>query len=233
MNKVVIVDTRLFMAVVGPSGIGKTELIFQMVDGKTFQPRFEKVYYFYREYQDSYDLYRNRLNIEFVPVVDFDFIETLRDSLLIFDDSCAEIYQEQRFANLVTAAWHRNSGVIYVKQKLYHQSKFSKTIDLNATHIILFKSSRDLQQIRVLGSQLGCQQKFLEYVYNKATEKQYGHLLIDLDPKTSDVLRFSSSVVPPAVSIFYLPSAKAVVTPITNGREARAYANSFAVSVPS
>ena len=63
MNKVVIVDTRLFMAVVGPSGIGKTELIFQMVDGKTFQPRFEKVYYFYREYQASYDVYRNRLNI--------------------------------------------------------------------------------------------------------------------------------------------------------------------------
>ncbi len=72
MNKVVLVDSRLFMAVVGPSGSGKTELIFRMLTGATFQPRFKTIFYFYQEYQEAYEKHRAKLNINFVPVVDFD-----------------------------------------------------------------------------------------------------------------------------------------------------------------
>ena len=46
MNKVVLTHDRLFMSVVGPSGCGQTELIFNMLKGHTFYPRFQKIYYF-------------------------------------------------------------------------------------------------------------------------------------------------------------------------------------------
>ena len=59
-------------------------------------------------------------------------------------------------------------------------------------------------------------------------KKKFGHLLIDLDPKTSDVLRYCSNIVPPGPSIFYLPSAKAVITNLSDERERSLYAGAAA-----
>ena len=89
--------------------------------------------------------------------------------------------------------------------------------------IILFKSPRDVQQIGLIGRQLNNTQ-FLKESYELATKQPFGHLLIDLDPKTSDVLRYCSNIVPPGPSIFYLPSAKAVITNLTNETERTMYA---------
>lgn len=223
MNKVIFTNPRLFMAVVGPSGGGKTQLVFRMLLEGTFYPRFEKVYYFFNEYQPLFDKIQPRLNIEFVPCVDFDLIEKLEHCLLVFDDSCEDIYTEKRFVKVATSGRHRGISVIYIKHNLFFQSKFSKTIDLNNTHIIIFKSPRDIQQIRVLGRQLNDKGNFLETCYVKATEKPFGHLLVDLDPRTSDCLRYCSNTVGPGPSIFYLPSSKATETEISNVRERIGY----------
>ena len=37
---------------------------------------------------------------------------------------------------------------------MFQQSPWSRTIDLNTSHIILFKSPREVQQIDLLGRQL-------------------------------------------------------------------------------
>ena len=52
-----------------------------------------------------------------------------------------------------------------------------------------------------------------------ATKEPFGHLHIDLDPKTSDCLRYCSNITEPGPSIFYLPSDKAETTPLNNERE--------------
>ena len=119
---------------------------------------------------------------------------------------------------------HRNISVIYVKHNLFQQSRFSRTIDLSTTHIILFKSP---QQITFIGGQLNKSQ-FLKESYELATKEPFGHLLIDLDPKTSDVLRYFSNIVPPGPSMFYLPSAKAVITNLSDERERSLYAGAAA-----
>ena len=198
-----------------------------MLVGNSFYPKFKKIYFFYKEYQQLYTQMLSELNIQFVPCVDFDMIEKLSDCLLIFYDSCEEIYDEKRFVKIATSGRHKNLHVIYVKHNLFHQSKHSRTIDLNNTHVILFKSPRDVNQITYLGNQLN-NAKFLKECYTKATDgNTYGHLLIDFDPKTSDGLRYCSNLIEPGPSIFYLPSAKAVITPITNGRERVAYTGAF------
>ena len=43
--------------------------------------------------------------------------------------------------------------------------------------------------------------------------------MIDHDPKTNQGLRFSSQLIGPDPSNFYIPSEEAVVTPITNEKE--------------
>ena len=89
---------------------------------------------------------------------------------------------------------------------------------MNTTHLILFQSPRDIQQIDYLGRQLN-NAKLLRHAYQLATKEDFGHLLIDLDPKTSECLRYSSNIVPPSPTIFYLPSSKAVITSLENERE--------------
>ena len=80
---------------------------------------------------------------------------------------------------------------------------------MNTTHINLFKSARDIQKIEFLGKHVNLV-KFLKHCYQFATKDPLGHLLIDLDPKTSDCLRYCSNITEPGPTVFYLPSDKAL-----------------------
>ena len=64
--------------------------------------------------------------------------------------------------------------------------------------------------------------------YELATKQPFGHLLIDLDPKTSEALRYCSNNVPPGPSVFYLPPAKAGITNLADERERSIYATADA-----
>jgi len=215
------------MSVVGPSGSGKTRLIFSMLNGQTFYPKFDKIYYFYKEYQDIFTQMTAQLNIEFVPCVDFEMIKSLSNCLLVFDDSCEEIYQEKDFVKIAVSGRHRKLSCIFIKHNLFHQSKWSRTIDLNTTHVVIFKNPRDTQQIDYFGRQLN-KTDFLRDCYQKATVEAFGHLLIDFAPKTTDGLRFCSNITGPLPTIFYLPTSQARVTPITNEEENVAYTRAMA-----
>ena len=168
-----------------------------------------------------------KLDIEFVSCLTFQMIKQLENCLLVFDNSCEEIYQEKEFVKLAVAGRHRNVHCIFVKHNLFHQSKWSRTIGLNTTHIILFKSPRDLQQIDHFGRQLK-KVDFLRETYRKATSEPYGHLLVDLDPKTSEHLRFASIITAPGPGIFHLPSELARQTNLSNERKKRAYTEALA-----
>ena len=146
------------------------------------------------------------------------FLNSLENSLLIIDDSCEEIYNDKEFVKLATTGRHKNINVIYIKHELYQQIKWSRTIDLNTTHIILLKPARDIQQVEFLVKQLNLV-KFLKHCYQLATKEPCGNLLIDLDPKTSDCLRYCSNITEPGPSVFYLPSDKAESTPLNNERK--------------
>ena len=69
-----------------------------------------------------------------------------------------------------------------------HQSKLGRDVELQNTHIVLFKSPRDVLQINTLSQQLGLGSQLKEW-YQDATSTPYGHLLNDLTPKTVDSLR--------------------------------------------
>ena len=60
-----------------------------------------------------------------------------------------------------------------------------RDIELQNTHIVLFKSTRDVLQINTLSQQLGLGSQVKGW-YTKATSVPYGNLLIDVTPKTVD-----------------------------------------------
>ena len=228
MNKVILTHDMVFMSIVGPSGCGKTEILFRMLKGSTFYPHFQKIFYFYKEFQPLFkDMQRVKPGIENLKFSGFDITKNLSHCLLIYGDSCEEIFNDKEFVKIATLGPHCKLHVIYVKHNLLHQSKWSRTIDLNTTHLILFKSLLDIQQIEYVGKQLNCLQ-LIKKAYKLATAEPFGHLMIDLDPKTSQGLRFSSQFIAPDPSIFFfILSPEAVITTIKNEKETFAYAQAM------
>ena len=146
-------------------------------------------------------------NLEFVQGVHFDIINSLKKNgtkyLLIFEDSCAEICSFKEFVDIAIAGKHRVFSTTYIKHNLFHQSKLGSDVELQNTHIVLFKSSRDVHQVATLIVQLGLGSALLDW-YRDATSVPFGHLLIDLSPRTDDRLRYctNSGNIP---SRFYVP----------------------------
>ena len=110
----------------------------------------------------------------------------------IFDDSCQKISNSKQFVKIATAGRHRGLNTIYIKNNLFDQSKLGRDIELQNTHIVLFESPRDVLQINTLNQQLGLGFQLKDW-YQDATSVAYGHLLIDLTPKTVDSLRYCSN----------------------------------------
>ena len=129
----------------------KQSLFSEFYSKALFSPKFFSIFYFYQHEQPKFKSLEAKLNIQFTKFPSFDLISELENCLLVFDDSCEEIFNDKEFSKLATAGRHKNISVIYVKHNLFQQSKWSRTIDLNTTHIILFKSSRDNQQIGLIG----------------------------------------------------------------------------------
>ena len=81
---------------------------------------------------------------------------------------------------------HKNISVMLLTQNIFHQSKNSRTINLNTHYMVIFKNVRDSSQITTnLGKQMyPGSVNYLRANYEDATSKPYGYLLIDLKPDT-------------------------------------------------
>ena len=61
---------RVFISLVGPSETGKSQLIYNWLKPGTFQPKLDKVYFFYQHSQLLYDVMQKEIeNREFVQGV--------------------------------------------------------------------------------------------------------------------------------------------------------------------
>ena len=229
MNKVIPTDNHVFMSLVGPSGSGKTTLLYKLLTLPVFQPRYQSVSFFYQHYQEAYEkLKRDVSEIEFIQGLDFDLINQSfthdgKKRLLIFDDFSEEFLKSKDFTRIATAGRHLGLHVLYIKHNLFHKSPIGRDVKLQLTHIVLFQSPRDINQIERLGQQLG-KQKFLSLCYKDATSKPFGFLMIDLSPKTLDLLRFCTNLEP---TVFYIPSEKARITEIDDDYTTSYYAAAF------
>ena len=105
MNKLISTKNRVFISLVGPSETGKSQLIYNWLKIGTFQPTFDKIYFFYQHSQPLYDVMQKEVeNLEFVQGVNFEFIDSLKNNgtkyLLIFDDSCEAICDSKTLLTL-------------------------------------------------------------------------------------------------------------------------------------
>ena len=102
------------------------------------------------------------------------------------------ICNSKAFVDIATTGRHQGLSTIYIKHNLFHQSKLGRDVELQNTHIVLFKSPRDVMQVTTLCTQLGLGSELVDW-YRDATSVPFGHLLIDLSPRTDDRLRYSTN----------------------------------------
>ena len=131
MNKLISTKNRDFISLVGPSETGKSQLIYNWLKNGTFQPKFDKIYFFYQHSQPLYDVMQKEIEIlEFGQWVNFEFIDSLKNNgtknLLIFDDSCEEICNSKAFVNIATAGRHRGLSTIYIKTQPFSPEQTRK-----------------------------------------------------------------------------------------------------------
>ena len=149
MNKLIFTKNRVFLSLVGPSETGKSQLLYNWLKIGTFQPKFDKIYFIYQRSQPLHGVMQKEIeNLEFVRGVGFEFIDSIKSNgtkyLLIFDESFEEIFNSKAFVDFATAERHRGLSTIYIKHNLFHQSKLGRDVELQNTHIVLFKSPRDV-----------------------------------------------------------------------------------------
>ena len=155
MNKLVFTKNRTFISLVEPSDSDKTYLIHEWLKVGKFQPKLDKICFFYQHPQPFFDVMQEENHkLEFVQGVHFEFIEPLKKNgikyLLFFDDSCAEICNSKEFVDIAIAGRHRGLSTIYIKHNLFHQSKLGRDVELQNTQIVFFKTPPDVHQVATL-----------------------------------------------------------------------------------
>lgn len=195
---------RGFLA--GQSGSGKSTWIrnFLNVISIMTDTIFDKIIYVYHIDTPMYqEIRKEHPNIIWIQgyldtLVDDHLSNNQEKKLLILDDLMVQLANSKNFAELTTTlSHHLNTSVLYTFQNTLYQGKQMRTIHLNSTFYVLFKSPRDMTQVKTLANQLGVlTPETLKRCYKQATAHKYSYLVVDLQMETPDPLRLRAGVLP-------------------------------------
>lgn len=195
------------LQIVGPSLSGKTTWLYHLVrDAPTYFRRtdgspcyFQKIVYCYGStWQPLFDQFR-ALGVHFHRGIPDDISELFppaqRPGMLILDDLMQEISKSPQVTQLLTRDTHHlELFAITLSQNLYPGGREQASQNRNYHYTVLFKNPADTRYVKALGNRwLGNSQAFWE-LYQKATQKPFGYLLIDHHPRTDEALRFRTNL---------------------------------------
>lgn len=192
----------------GGTGSGKTQFSKRLVENRDvmFDTTFKRIVWHYTEWQKAYEDLRDAHHVEFVEGVpslqDFSYNEG--PTLLIIDDLQDELKNPELVKFYIKGSHHRNCSVLFLAQCLF--AKGLREISLNCQVCVLFKTSRDLSQIRSFVMQCNpTNWRALMEAYHDATKESYSYLLFDFSQSQSEHLRVRSRIFPGEQMVIYIP----------------------------
>ena len=191
------------MTVSGPTGSGKTWLIKDIFRHNIIFPAPQRVLILFKRWQPLYDEIK-----KIIPYAEFiqgiptdldhdDFFDVAKNNLILMDDLQSTTANDPRIADLFTeGSHHRNLSVINLTQTLFPPGKNSATLRRNTQYMIIFKSPMSQDQVKTLGTFMfpGRLDQFLR-VFNEATSKPHGYLVIDAKQSTPEYERFKTDII--------------------------------------
>lgn len=140
---------------------------------------------------------------EGIPTADiFEMYENKR-ILLIYDDLQIDGLNSNTTAEIFLFGRHSKISVIFLQHNIFPRQRVARDISLNASYIVLMKTTRDPSQVMILSRQIvPLNPLFLSKIYFENINSPYSHLLIDLCIKTPDFLRFRTNIFSDMPAIF-------------------------------
>ena len=188
----------------GMTGSGKTYWLFKLLQNKThlFITPPKKVLYCYSVWQPLFDQMEQELGVTFLKGIpsEQDILQFAGDkgdhNLICLDDLQQDVVNNKVIEKLFTQFCHHHCiSVIFINQNLFYQGKCSRTLSLNTYYTVLLKNQRNLQQISLLGRQIG-KAKLLIEAYKDVIAKPFGYLILDLCPQTDTDIQIRSHIFP-------------------------------------
>ena len=193
------------MLVVGPTQCGKTYFVQRVLTKNCIECPSEKptqIYWFYNQWQPRYyalkrALKRRILFTQGLPDLSEDLheINPEYNNILVFDDLMSQATDSPVLSKLFTQGRHCNASVILLLQNMFPRGKYNTDISRNAQYLVLFRSPSDRKQIGIVAQRIFTKdRKNFMSAYVKETEKPYGYILIDNQPKTTSEKQVISDV---------------------------------------
>ncbi|MBW0532616.1 hypothetical protein O181_072331 [Austropuccinia psidii MF-1] len=197
--------------VVGGTGAGKTYFMKKVIDFcvDMFNTSFDVIVFYYSEWQPLYDELVNKVEFrQELPLLD-DHPSGQGPKLIIIDDFMDELkaHKKELLKFFIKGSHHRNLSIFFLSQCLFPDGL--RQISLNSHYIVLFKSTRDLAQIRTFCLQVDPQHwRALLEAYEDATRAGHSYILFDFKPKQLDHLRIRTHILPEESCVVYIPRQK-------------------------
>ena len=123
-----------------------------MLSGNLLSPKFNNIM-FYTEKNNKYtSKWKNHVMLRlFKKYTTLNFLNNFANCPLIIDNSCEGSYNYREFWVCHCRASQKRWFCSKTRNKIYQQSKLSRRVDLNTTHIALFKLAPNFQQIAFFG----------------------------------------------------------------------------------
>jgi hypothetical protein len=193
----------------GPTFAGKTTAVVNLLlnSQELIHPAPTSIVYCYGEEQSAYEKLKkgSPVPITFYDTFDSAIYQQLpRRCVCVIDDLLHTLPASLLNDAVIRGTHHRDISLICIVHNLFQKSL--RTVSLNTQYYALFKSCRDLNQLKVFANQLGVNSNFFISAYKDATKSPHDFLFIDLRPTTPEELRFRSNIFKHPISV-YLPNA--------------------------
>ena len=188
---------KLFVG--GPSGSGKTSLIVDLITNlnKIAINPPKKAIYFYKEWQDKFDFMQTSLGVLFIEDNDniIDQVQQFEEpSLVIFDDMMNSSNLKAVAQLFTVHGRHMNLSLAFLSQRLFNNNDYFRQISQNCDYMCIFKNPRNSMEIRSLASQITPKTLDLVNIYQKATQKPYSYIFINLTQECIPQLKYLSDL---------------------------------------
>ena len=202
------------IGIFGPTQVGKSFLLKQLLvnSSEVFSSNPSWFLYCYAVelpiFEEIREVHGNTISFK-QGIPDSEELKALSSKtnhgIVVLDDLMLEVSNDSKTLSLFTVGSHHlNLTVIFIGQNIFPGGKFSRSISLNLHYLILFKNLSDSLQVKNRAQQIfpGRTKEFME-IFNDATSKPYGYLLIDLSPTGVDEFRLRTHVLPNERTIIY------------------------------
>jgi hypothetical protein len=198
------------IVVSGPTQVGKSTFVEQLILSDCLQPRASVIKYVYGAWQPAFERLQRQLpDIEFIDGWQTDLSERFNPNntnLLILDDIVSSCKNDTALSDLFTkGCHHRNVSVILITQNYFFAGSSGVDVRRNTQYLALFPCRQDQRQVARFAQQIfPANWKYFMQAYADAVRPRFGYLFVDMHHECDPRFSLRANILNKYVTV-YLP----------------------------